>query len=786
MILLLGPAFQVQFLQAQPTDTATVITRDELRATGRTTLAEALQVLVPSFNAPRPSGGDGGDPVRPASLRGMGADQLVVLVNGKRRHGSALVNLHAKIGRGETVTDLDAIPLAAVERVEILRAPSVRYSSGAVAGVINIVTGSRLPGELIANLGVTSEGDGGTAQVGATYRGQWGAGGFVQLAGEARGGGATNRALPDRREQFFPGDPRNQDPRYANRINHRWGDPESRDYGAAARVGRRFGEAELSGSVAASRRRVESASFWRRPNEDATVRSLYPTGFLPIVVATITEYAADVGGSGPLGGWRWNLSAGYATSRVRFEVENSVNASLGPLSPARFFAGSLGAVQLGTDLELRRVVPVGLPEPLRLAAGGTVRSEAYRIHPGERDSYRYGAVPIQDGPRAGGIAPVGAQGFPGFTPDDSLRRRRESYAGYAEVGLTPLERLRFTGAASLEHFPEPEYGTLPAAVVSGSYGPLTGFTLRGSAGAGFRVPSQGQRWFTRTLIPVVEDLGLYDLLVPATHPIAKALGATPLRPERSGHRSIGLGLRTPRERITLSADYYWIAVRHRIVLTEKFNAPTVRFFLDGQGYGGVGSVQFFANAINTRTTGFEARGRYELSVGDVAVRLDAALDHHRTRVTEVDSIGGVLSQYPGTFFSGRERTRIESGQPGDNLLLSATLRRASWTGTLRARYYGAVRDFGPSPDGTLGQSFGAKWLGDVELSYTREGGLTMAAGAHNLLGAYPDRNNQGDATFEGNSTFGIFPYNSLSPFGFRGRSVYLRAVWQWGRAAVGR
>jgi len=122
----------------------------------------------------------------------------------------------------------------------------------------------------------------------------------------------------------------------------------------------------------------------RRPNEDATVRSLYPTGFLPIVVATITEYAADVGGSGPLGGWRWNLSAGYATSRVRFEVENSVNASLGPLSPARFFAGSLGAVQLGTDLELRRVVPVGLPEPLRLAAGGTVRSEAYRIHPGER------------------------------------------------------------------------------------------------------------------------------------------------------------------------------------------------------------------------------------------------------------------------------------------------------------------------------------------------------------------------------------------------------------------
>src|SRR3990172_8703604 len=170
LILLLGPAFQVQFLQAQPTDTATVITRDELRATGRTTLAEALQVLVPSFNSPRPSGGggDGGDPVRPASLRGMGADQLVVLVNGKRRQGSALVNLHAKIGRGEAATDLDAIPLAAIEQVEIIRAPSVRYGSSAVAGVINIVTGSRLPGELIANLGVTSEGDGGTAQVGAT------------------------------------------------------------------------------------------------------------------------------------------------------------------------------------------------------------------------------------------------------------------------------------------------------------------------------------------------------------------------------------------------------------------------------------------------------------------------------------------------------------------------------------------------------------------------------------------------------------------------------------------
>jgi iron complex outermembrane receptor protein len=775
--LLLLAAWTGGPVPAQADDSTIVLTRGALLATGRSSLPEALQVLIPSFNFPRPSGAEWTDQVRPATLRGMGSDQLLVLVNGRRLHRSTLVHVNPTIGRGEVSVDLEAVPLIAIERVEVSRgAPDGRFGAGAIAGVINLVLGDSLPAEAISSLGLSTDGGGVSAGNGGTWRKAWENGGRLQIAGEYRVRGSTNRARPDQREQFFSGDPRNEDPGFAGRVHDRLGDPQTRTAAGWVHFTRALGAAELAGSLVLSRRVGESAGLWRRPNEDATVRSLYPTGFLPLLDSRILDATVELEARGGLRGWRWEATAGYGSSTLRREVTNTANASLGPLSPTGFYAGTTGAVELHGTVAVRREVPVGLAGPLRLALGGEVRSEGFRILPGERDSYRYGGVPIQDGPHAGGIAPVGAQGYPGFMPRDSGHFRQESAAGYGGVTFEPGGGLRVSAAGRIEAYRD-GFGTLPSGSAAARWAPLRGVTLRGSLGAGFRVPGEAERRFSRSQIPVVNDVGLYDLLVPPSHPVAQSLGAAPLRAERSTQWGAGLDLSA--RGFTFCLDYFDIAVRNQVVLTGKFAGPAVRFYLESQGYDGIGAVQFFANAGNTATRGFDLRAGYGGTLGRLALRLDAAYDHHTVEVTRVDSIGGFARQFQSAFFGPAERARIEAGQPGDNAVASGQVGGDAWSLTLRARRYGSVLEYGPSPDGTLSQRLGARWLGDLDLSYRVRRGLTLTGGVQNLLGTYPDRMGLGAPDYAGNSYFGILPYSNASPFGFNGRFAYARVQWRY-------
>src|SRR5712671_4639591 len=117
-----------------------VLTPVEIRQTGQVETSQIIQLLAPSFNLPRPTIADGTDHVRPSTLRGLGPDQVLVLINGKRRHTSALVNVNGTIGRGSTGVDLNAIPASSIERIEILRdGAAAQYGSDAIAGVINII-----------------------------------------------------------------------------------------------------------------------------------------------------------------------------------------------------------------------------------------------------------------------------------------------------------------------------------------------------------------------------------------------------------------------------------------------------------------------------------------------------------------------------------------------------------------------------------------------------------------------------------------------------------------------
>jgi iron complex outermembrane receptor protein len=766
-------------LAAQPAGPVDTLTREMLRRTGKRGLAEILQSLLPSFNLPRPSVAGGSDHVRPATLHGMGADQVLVLVNGRRRHPSALLNLDATIGRGQGMVDWDAIPVSAIERIEVLReGDAARYGFGAVSGVINLILLSQGSDLLSAELGSTTEGDAPLLQAGGNHRVRLRGNGFLQLGGELSRRGATNRALPDRRPQYFPNDPRNVDPALNNRIDSRFGDRE-----ATGVSGFFNGEQPLLASVSAyafggwSRRRSEAGERWRTATDDRTVRAIYPNGFLPLIAPRLQDGSAVAGLRGSVLGLSWDASLGYGRNSVRYQLEHTANASLGTQSPTAFHAGTLRADQFSAELGVsRRIIPGGSLPPLLLELGGIHRSDGYQIQPGEPDSYRPGDVPILDGPRAGALAPIGVQGFTAFRPSNAVTARRGLLGGFGELSTVILERLSLAAAGRLEQYQE--FGTLGVYEFSGQLRPVEGLELRAGYGTAARVPSLAQSWYGSDATILFGSFFAEDRFLPSADPMAVVLGIPRLKPEHSRHNRIG-GTLSRVKGLSLRADYYRVRVSDRIILSGKFDDASVRNFLAQQGYFGIDGVRFFANALTTLTTGFDAGAEYHLRVGRAQLSLSASLNHNSTQVVLSDSIPGVLEPLGKVLFERSERARYELGQPDDNLILAAQAARGPWTFNARAQRFGGVTSFGAPADGSLDQRYGAKWLGDVSMGYRARGGLTLQLGADNLFNTYPDRNKFGNPGAEGNSNFGMFPYSNLSPFGFNGRLVYLRALWRY-------
>jgi iron complex outermembrane receptor protein len=767
--------------QAVPVD---VLTQEEIRLTGRTETAQILQSLAPSLNFPRATVKDGTDHSRPATLRGLGADQVLVLINGKRRHTSALINVNGSIGRGQGMVDLNAIPSSAIDRIEILRdGAAAQYGSDAIAGMINIILKAGAPDELTAMTGQTSQGDGNVVNLNATKALGWGDNGFFQFAGEFRDRQFTNRTLPDRRTQYFAGDPKNTDPRFVNQINHRQGDADTRDVVGFLNLGKQLGaKTELYSTVGWSRRGGNASGFFRRANDDRTVRAIYPDGFLPFIHTRIYDGSAVAGIRGDMGGWGWDLSAGYGRNSFRFDIKNTANVSMGAQSPTEFYAGALVFRQLTTNLDLVKGFNVGLASPLNVAIGGEFRSDGYQIKEGEPDSYRDGGVKILDGPNAGKDPALGAQVFPGFKPSDAVDESRNNVAGYIDLEANVSKALVLGAAARAEHYSDA--GGTSDYKVSGRFEPTPGLAFRAAFSTGFRAPSLGQSWFSSTATNFVGGVPTDNRTFPVSDPVAVELGATPLKPESSKNTSAGLAF-YPVKGLSITADYYKITIQDRIVLSGTFNQAAVVTFLQSRGFTGVGGARFFTNAIDTRTAGVDLVAGYGFEVGQNAqLRLTAGFNHTKTEITHVEPTPGVLEAFAETLMDRIERTRIEKGQPEDNFNLSGILTWKKWMFNYRTQRFGEVVEFGAPADGSLDQTYRAKWISDVSVGYTHNKQLSIIIGADNVWDVYPDRNNNDgpiatnpNTTNGGNSNFGIFPYNGISPFGFNGRFAYVKLSW---------
>ena len=767
--------------KAVPVD---IITRSQIAASGYTETAQVIASLAPSLNFPRPTITDGTDTVRPATLRGLGPDQVLVLINGKRRHQSALVHLNNSIGRGSTGVDLNAIPLAAIDHIEVLRdGAAAQYGSDAIAGVINLVlAGGVTRPSVTANVGLstgsfagnrcTPDGlscaagddirfsDGGLADV----AGSWGiaAGkGSVTVAAEYRHHNRTNRASFDPRDQIVQGDGGSN---VVGQPNHRWGDPDTRDLLTFVNASIPLDQSQthfLYAFGGFSQRDANSAGFFRRAIDARTWPQIYPGGFLPVIEPTVHDASATVGAHGARGKWTYDVSGQYGRNSFAFAVDDSLNVSLGPASTKTTFdAGTLSLDQFVANAGVGRALRVkGFTGPVNVAFGAEYRHENYEIRAGEPDSYRDGGVPNQ----FGGPGAIGAQVFPGFRPTNEVAASRDNAAAYVDVEGDLRRWLRLGAAARTEHYSD--FGGTLDGKITARLQPVRGFIVRSSVSSGFRAPSLAQSFFSSTATNFL-NLGqglvpVESLTLPVDSAPAQVLGAVALKPEQSRHVTGGVVI-TPTTALEITMDYYRIAIDDRIVLSGNFTAAPIAALLAPFG---ANSARFFTNAIDTRTDGVDVTSSYRLAVGTGDLLLLAGYNHSTTDIVGSVATPPQLEAYSSVLFDRIERRRIECAQPHNSLRVGGYWATTRFGLDVHALRYGAFCSFTLNPADD--QEYAAKWLTDVQGSY-RVGPYRLAIGAQNLFDVFPDRNSTV------NSFNGIQTFPSHSPFGMNGRTIYAR------------
>ncbi len=715
------------------------------------------------------------------------------------------MHVNQSVGRGSTSVDLNAIPVSAIDRIEILRdGAAAQYGSDAIAGVINIILKSETQTAISSTIGqVRTSPDGGgsyrdgeliqiDANFGRVFRGN----GFFHIAGEFRDRDRTNRARADTTVQCHAGDtncselPDGTDI-YDESVRQSWqGDSESRDWTAFlnSEIPLQSG-VRLYGFGGVGFRDGLAAGFFRRSSDDRTIRnsSFYPNGFLPLIGSDIKDYSGAVGAKGNYSGWGWNLGAAYGGNSFEFTVDQSANVSLGLASPKTFYAGALRDNQGTINLDVVRPFSTAFLGPLNVAIGAEVRRDGYKVERGDPASFASGDQTILDGPRAGRLAPPFSQVFPGFRPVDEVDDSRTNFGAYVDVESTPVERLLVAVAGRVENYSD--FGSTVDGKIAARLDIASGLAIRGAAQTGFRAPSLGQTNFSSVATNFVNIGGVntpFEIRTFAVgSPGARLLGARDLEPEQSINLSGGLTLQVGSS-LALSADYYDVKIDDRIVLSGNFIDASVRNLLAANGITGVSGARYFTNAIDTRTEGVDVVLNYGMDLREAGLlRFTGGYNHNTTSVTRVSETPAQLSAVSTALFDRVQRNLFERGQPRNSVSLTLNHVFKGLTSNIHASRFGDItifqsvtattqdpqgpvdRTFRPDRD----QRFDSRWVTDLALSYRFFDQLGLTIGANNVFDVYPD------TVITANTTRGIYRYNGATPFGFNGRYLYVRASY---------
>lgn len=747
---------------------------------------QILNYVAPSFNSGTQTVADGTDHIDPASLRGLGPDQVLVLVNGKRRYNTALVNLNGTFGRGSVGTDLNAIPVSAIDRIEILRdGASAQYGSDAIAGVINIilkssvnkVTASVTAGANMTKFQGKSVTDGQTYQAAVNYGIPMGQrGGFINFSGSYDFRNPTNRAgdrtgtiysrfngrnssgvaqTVDRTDSFLTANNLTRGD-FKQRVGQSLLRSAQFMFNAAIPTDENGTQVYFFGST--GYRNGQAAANRRLPNQSTNIIEVYPLGFLPEIHSDIYDKSIAAGIRGKLKEWNVDFSNTFGQNQFIFRVVNTLNATMGRSTPTRFNAGGPSFTQNTTNIDFSR--QFDLMSGVNIAFGAEHRFERYQITAGEEASYaNYGLarqigvgangqpilvpdlkgnVPVSFGGADSSIRGGGAQSFPGFRPENAVNATRSAISTYLDAEFNFSPAFLVDGAVRFENYND--FGSTFNGKIAARYKVTKNFAVRASVSTGFRAPSLHQRYLSTTSTVFVAGIPYDNATFPNDSRIAQLFGIPALRPEKSKNVSAGFTGTVGGFKITL--DGYYIGIDDRIVYTDQFapvSSPTAPNDIEVArilSIANANRASFFANAINTETRGIDVVVSYGRPLGGGNFRADLSGNFTKTeKVGDVKS-SDLLKGKESIYFSETSRIYLENAVPRSKIGLMLTYNISKFNFFARAVRFGEVTE--ATNTASTQQVYSAKTVTDVSVGYKITKALKLSVGANNVFDVYPD------------------------------------------------
>lgn len=761
-----------------------VISPDQLKATGASGLKDVLGSLIPSFTMPAQGGGGTSASVRPYAIRGLSGDYLLVLVNGKRRHTTSLINNLARVAGGSSPVDIDLIPVAAIGRLELLRdGAAAQYGSDAISGVLNILL-DKTPegGSFDTTAGQTWKGDGELIQQSVAWGTKIGAdGGFIRLVAEGKFHEPAIRSRPVTTNIYPLLADGSADPREATSdhiIQQGYG-RSNRDIAVNTSLN---AEIPLSDSVTAygfgtySYRNIKDARGGFAPKNIASLPEIYPNGFQAYRRIWENDFQLTAGLRGTVGAWDWDLSTAYGKDNVKLGAEGTLNPSLGPTSPTAFYMGRQIVDLCVNNLDFSRGVDIGLAEPVQFSVGLEHRWERFENKAGEPDSYRNGlyVIPNDGTPfgnlNGGKLPPAGLVSFTGTTPDDAISLSRNNIAAYVDVGAN-VTKSWFVGIAGRAEHYDDSSGNTVSGKISTRYEITPSLAIRGGVNTGFRAPSLAQQGFSTTQnTGIINAQGVLETLQSKFLPVGSAqailLGAKPLKPEKSLNFTAGITFE-PSSNFRITIDAYQIRIKDRIVKTEQLRGAAVQAILSSQGFNDLAAAQYFTNAIDTRTRGFDAVAEYTLRTDSLGTfRPSIAYAYNKSKITHVIDNPAELAGIDIVLFGRQAKQDLLVSSPADKLIVGLDWSIGKLRANLKGSRYGKYIESGPIASADF--AFPAKWIADADISYQVNNRINLAVGVNNLFNTYPKEKPE-SSWYEGTAVYGSF-----SPYGLTGGFYYAR------------
>lgn len=772
---------------------------------------QILNYVAPSFTSTTQSLGGGTDMTDPISLRGLTPDQVLVLVNGKRRYNSALLNVNGTFGKGTVGTDLNSIPVSSIDRIEILRdAAAAQYGSDAVAGVINIILKTSINkfsatitgGEYISKnsaQGKTSK-DGEAVQVGLNYGIPLSEkGGYINFSATFDQRNPTNRGgmyQGSIYKEYTSGVPVDKTDEFLETTH-----TNRRDYSLI------IGQSKaLNGQIAYNAslplntqtevysfgifgyRNSTASQFYRYPNSENNVPSIYPLGFRPQAEVSIYDRSATLGVKGMFIGWKMEVSNTFGQNTFTNKAKNTLNASLGELSPTSFRGGKLQFTQNVVNVDMSK--KFNWLSEVGIAWGGEYRYERYQIIAGEEASYANyamgreivnpdgsnslvpdinGTIPMKFGPDGKTPIPGGAQGNAGFSPQNETDSQRNSLAAYTDVEINFNQSFLVDLAGRYEYYND--FGSTVNGKIALRYKISNSFNFRGSGSTGFRAPSLQQRYYSSTGTSYVNG-NMYEVgTFTNDSKVAQLLGIPKLKPEKS--RSLSAGLSAKVGRFHFSLDGYFTRINDKIVYTDLFSGDPNGSSSEKEIYqilqqAGAQKARFFANAVDTETKGIDAVLSYNTLLGNGKLFIDLAGTISYTQQVGSIHTSRLLKDKKDIYFSNSSKVYLENVIPNQKFNISLTYAIQKWNLFLRNNYFGGVTE--PSNILSNQQYYNPRWITDASIAYKLTDFLKLTIGANNLFNCYPEK-----VAKKANSNQGQFVYSRyVSQFGFNGRYIFTR------------